>query len=98
MPIYAHVKDIIDPQGNLEAIEVNYMTFLAYNGSYKVITPYYVWCDAHSDDIVPVHTYSVNTDACNCLVHATCLASGIKQSMVAFDSKTVTQCHLILGC
>lgn len=36
MPIYAHVKDVIDPQGKLEAIEVNYMTFLAFNGSYKV--------------------------------------------------------------
>lgn len=36
MPIYAHVKDVVDPQGKLEAIEVNYMTFLAFNGSYKV--------------------------------------------------------------
>ena len=36
MPIYAHVKEVVDPQGRRAAIEINYMKFLAYNGSYKV--------------------------------------------------------------
>ena len=36
MPVYAHVKDVVDPQGKLEAVEINYMKFLAFNGSYKV--------------------------------------------------------------
>ena len=36
IPIYAHVKEVVDPLGRREALEVNYMKFLAYNGSYKV--------------------------------------------------------------
>ena len=36
VPVYAHVKEVVDPQGNLEAVEINYMKFLAFNGSYKV--------------------------------------------------------------
>ena len=36
MPIYAHVKEVVDPQGRRAAIEINYMKFLAYNGFYKV--------------------------------------------------------------
>lgn len=38
MPIYAHVKEVVDPQGKRAAIEINYMKFLAYNGFYKVRT------------------------------------------------------------
>ncbi len=36
VPVYAHVKEVVDPQGKLEAVEINYMKFLAFNGSYKV--------------------------------------------------------------
>ena len=36
IPIYAHVKEVVDPEGRREALEINYMTFLAYNGSYKI--------------------------------------------------------------
>ena len=36
VPVYAHVKEVVDPQGNLKAVEINYMKFLAFNGSYKV--------------------------------------------------------------
>lgn len=36
IPIYAHVKEVVDPEGRLTAVEINYMKFLAFNGSYKV--------------------------------------------------------------
>ena len=37
MPIYAHAKEVVDPHsGRRTALEVNYMKFLAYNGSYKL--------------------------------------------------------------
>ena len=36
VPIYAHVKEVVDPQGRLTAVEINYVKFLAFNGSYKV--------------------------------------------------------------
>lgn len=36
VPVYAHVKEVMDPRGFREALEVNYMTFLAFNGSYKL--------------------------------------------------------------
>ena len=39
VPIYAHVKEVVDPEGNLTAVEINYMKFLAFNGSYKVHKP-----------------------------------------------------------
>ena len=35
VPIYAHVKEVVDPTGARDALEINYMKFLAYNGSYK---------------------------------------------------------------
>jgi hypothetical protein len=37
IPVYAHVKELTDPQtGQRTALEVNYMKFLAFNGSYKL--------------------------------------------------------------
>ena len=36
IPIYAHVKEVVDPLGRREALEVAYMKFLAFNGSYRV--------------------------------------------------------------
>ncbi|KAK9902691.1 hypothetical protein WJX75_002901 [Coccomyxa subellipsoidea] len=37
VPIYAHAKEVVDPHsGRRTALEVNYMKFLAYNGSYKL--------------------------------------------------------------
>ena len=37
VPIYAHAKQLVDPcSGRRTALEVNYMKFLAYNGSYKL--------------------------------------------------------------
>ena len=38
VPIYAHVKEVVSPQGRVEAVEINYMKFLAFNGSYKVLS------------------------------------------------------------
>ena len=35
VPIYAHVKQTMGPKGVRDAIEINYMKFLAFNGSYK---------------------------------------------------------------
>lgn len=35
IPIYAHLKEVVGPKGSREAVEINYMKFLAYNGSYK---------------------------------------------------------------
>lgn len=37
VPVYAHVKEVVDPYGRREALEINYMNFHAYNGSYKVL-------------------------------------------------------------
>ncbi|KAK9857191.1 hypothetical protein WJX84_004091 [Apatococcus fuscideae] len=41
MPIYVHVKEVVDPQGRRAALEVNYMKFLAYNGFYKLFGIFY---------------------------------------------------------
>lgn len=35
VPIYAHVKETVNPKGVRDSLEINYMKFLAYNGSYK---------------------------------------------------------------
>lgn len=51
VPIYAHVKEVVDPQGKLEAIEINYMKFLAFNGSYKLFDWIYIGeVGAHDGD------------------------------------------------
>ena len=43
VPIYAHVKELMDPQtGRRTALEVNYCKFLAYNGSYKLFGWIYI--------------------------------------------------------
>lgn len=43
IPIYAHVKELTDPQtGRRTALEVNYCKFLAYNGSYKLFGWIYI--------------------------------------------------------
>ena len=43
VPIYAHVKELTDPQtGRRTALEVNYCKFLAYNGSYKLFGWIYI--------------------------------------------------------
>ena len=37
IPVYVHVKEVVDPSSRRRtALEVNYMKFLAYNGSYKL--------------------------------------------------------------
>jgi hypothetical protein len=43
VPVYAHVKELVDPaSGARTALEVNYMKFLAFNGSYKLFGWIYV--------------------------------------------------------
>lgn len=43
IPIYAHVKELTDPQtGRRNALEVNYCKFLAFNGSYKLFGWIYI--------------------------------------------------------
>ncbi|KAK9812839.1 hypothetical protein WJX72_004577 [[Myrmecia] bisecta] len=42
VPVYAHVKEVVDPLGRRDSIEINYMKFLAYNGYYKVFNTFYV--------------------------------------------------------
>ncbi len=37
VPIYAHAKQVVNPRtGRRTALEINYMKFLAFNGSYKL--------------------------------------------------------------
>ncbi|KAL0028666.1 hypothetical protein WJX79_009247 [Trebouxia sp. C0005] len=51
VPVYAHVKEVVDPQGKLEAVEINYMKFLAFNGSYKLFDWIYIGeVGAHDGD------------------------------------------------
>ncbi|CAL5225933.1 g8728 [Coccomyxa viridis] len=52
IPIYAHVKELTDPQtGRRTALEVNYCKFLAYNGSYKLFGWIYIGeVGAHDGD------------------------------------------------
>ncbi|KAL3140806.1 hypothetical protein ABBQ32_005349 [Trebouxia sp. C0010 RCD-2024] len=51
VPIYCHAKDVVDPQGKLEAVEINYMTFFAFNGSYKLFDWIYIGeVGAHDGD------------------------------------------------
>ena len=43
IPVYVHVKELTDPRrGWRTALEVNYMKFLAFNGSYKLFGFIYV--------------------------------------------------------
>ena len=37
IPVYVHAKEVVDPRTRRRtALEINYMKFLAYNGSYKL--------------------------------------------------------------
>ena len=36
VPVYANVKQVCRPDGPMEAIEINYLTFYAHNGTYDV--------------------------------------------------------------
>ena len=36
VPLYAHVKETLDQRGRRDSIEITYMKFFAYNGSYRV--------------------------------------------------------------
>ncbi|KAK9838661.1 hypothetical protein WJX74_000956 [Apatococcus lobatus] len=36
VPVYANVKEVCRPDGPVEAIEINYLTFYAHNGTYDV--------------------------------------------------------------
>ena len=37
VPLYSHVKEVVDPEtGARTALEICYMKFLAFNGSYKL--------------------------------------------------------------
>lgn len=49
VPVYAHVKCVLRVDGTPEALEINYITLYAHNGSYKVAG----WFDvgAHDGDI-----------------------------------------------
>ncbi|KAK9838553.1 hypothetical protein WJX81_007080 [Elliptochloris bilobata] len=42
VPVYAHVKEVLGKSGRREALEINYMHFLAFNGSYKLFGWLYV--------------------------------------------------------
>eukprot|EP00891_Asterochloris_glomerata_P006031 jgi/Astpho2/6031/Aster-03988 len=53
VPIYVHAKEVLTPEGRREAIELNYMTFLAYNGWYKLFDRIYLGkIGAHDADWV----------------------------------------------
>ena len=53
VPIYVHAKEVLTPDGKREAIELNYMTFLAYNGWYKLFDRIYLGkIGAHDADWV----------------------------------------------
>ena len=39
VPLYVAVKDVMNKAGQVEAVEINYLTFYAYNGPYKVGVP-----------------------------------------------------------
>ena len=53
VPIYVHAKEVLTPDGKREAIELNYMTFLAYNGWYRLFDCIYLGkIGAHDADWV----------------------------------------------
>lgn len=37
VPMYAVAKDVVEDDGSLEAIEINYIIFFAYNGPYNIV-------------------------------------------------------------
>jgi len=37
VPLYAHVRETLDQRGQRDSIEIVYMKFFAYNGSYRVL-------------------------------------------------------------
>lgn len=36
MPLYAHVKEVVNEAGRVEAFEINYCTLYAHNGPYPL--------------------------------------------------------------
>ena len=35
-PLYVAVKEVMSKEGKIEAVEINYCTFYAYNGPYSI--------------------------------------------------------------
>ena len=51
VPLYVVVKEVMSKEGILEAVEINYLTFYAFNGPYTIgISPLAFEAGAHDGD------------------------------------------------
>ncbi len=51
VPLYVAVKEVVNKEGKVEAVEIDYCTFYAYNGPYKIgLSPLAAKVGAHDGD------------------------------------------------
>ena len=50
VPLYVVVKEVLNKQAHVEAVEINYLTFYVFNGPYTTGVPPFVDVGAHDGD------------------------------------------------
>ena len=77
VPIYAHVKQTLDPLlGKRDGLEINYMKFLAYNGPYRLFRSLWVGpLGAHDADWSSLDTQPIEALLASTTTHHPALIS-----------------------
>lgn len=51
VPLYVIVKEVLNKEAHVEAVEINYLTFYAFNGPYTIgLPPFSFEAGAHDGD------------------------------------------------
>ena len=51
IPLYVVVKEVLNKEAHVEAVEINYLTFYAFNGPYTIgVPPFAFEAGAHDGD------------------------------------------------
>lgn len=51
VPLYVVVKEVLNKEAHVEAVEINYLTFYAFNGPYTIgVPPFSFEAGAHDGD------------------------------------------------
>jgi len=51
VPLYVVVKEVLNKEAHVEAVEINYLTFYAFNGPYTIgVPPFAFQAGAHDGD------------------------------------------------
>jgi len=66
VPLYVVVKEVLNKEAHVEAVEINYLTFYAFNGPYTIgVPPFAFEAGAHDGDW---EHFTVRFAICSCYI------------------------------